>query len=75
MTSCPYKGTTSGYWTAGIGEQSYADIAWTYSFPTLPLTPVAGLVAFYNEKVDHFVDGTRLERPISHISHGYKPVL
>lgn len=75
VTSCPYKGTTSGYWTAGIGEQSYADIAWTYSFPTLPLTPVAGLVVFYNEKVDHFVDGTRLERPISHISHGYKPVL
>jgi uncharacterized protein (DUF427 family) len=72
VTGCPYKGTTSGYWTAEIGDQTYPDIAWTYSFPTRQLIPIAGLIAFYNERVDHIVDGTRLERPITHFSHGYK---
>jgi uncharacterized protein (DUF427 family) len=73
VTGCPYKGTTNGYWTAEIGDQIYPDIAWTYSFPTRQLIPIAGLIAFYNERVDHIVDGTRLERPVTHFSHGYKP--
>ncbi len=72
VTGCPYKGTTSEYWTAEIGDRTYADIAWMYSFPTRQLIPIAGLVAFYNEKVDHIVDGTKLERPITHFSHGYR---
>jgi hypothetical protein len=25
--------------------------------------PIAGLIAFYNEKVDIFLDGVQLERP------------
>jgi hypothetical protein len=27
------------------------------------LLPIAGLIAFYNEKLDLFVDGEKLERP------------
>jgi uncharacterized protein (DUF427 family) len=50
LTACPYKGTTSGYWTAHLGDTSYSDIAWTYDFPTRQLLPIAGLIAFYNEK-------------------------
>jgi hypothetical protein len=34
------------------------------------LLPIAGLVAFYNEKVDLFLDGERLERPHTHIGRG-----
>ncbi len=68
VTACPYKGTTSGYWTAHIGDATYPDIAWTYDFPTRELLPIAGLIAFYNEKVDTFVDGRRLERPETHFS-------
>ena len=68
VTGCPYKGMTSGYWTAKIGDATYVDIAWTYDFPTRQLFPIAGLIAFYNEKVDHVLDGTRLERPVTHFS-------
>jgi uncharacterized protein (DUF427 family) len=41
----------------------HADLAWSYDFPVPALTPIAGLVAFYNEKVDITLDGTLLERP------------
>jgi hypothetical protein len=29
--------------------------------------PIAGLIAFYNEKVDLFIDGEKLERPRTHL--------
>ncbi len=63
VTECPYKGTTSQYWSVRIGDDMHADLAWSYAFPTRQLLPIAGLVAFYNEKVDHFRDGKLLERP------------
>ena len=68
VTRCPYKGTTSAYWSAEIGGTTHADVAWSYDFPTRQLTPVAGLVAFYDERVDTFVDGVRNERPRTHFS-------
>jgi uncharacterized protein (DUF427 family) len=68
VTACPYKGTTSGYWSARIGDTTYEDVAWTYDFPTREVLPIAGLVAFYNEKVDVILDGERLPRPITHFS-------
>jgi len=67
-TSCPYKGTTSGYWSARIGEQLEQDIAWAYDFPTRELLPIAGLIAFYNERVDIAIDGVAQERPQSPFS-------
>ena len=69
VTECPYKGTTSQYWSIKIGESVHPDLAWSYDFPTRQLLPIAGLVAFYNEKVDTFVDGVRLERPRTHFFH------
>ncbi len=66
VTSCPYKGTTSSYWSVKVGETVHLDLAWSYEFPTHQLLPIAGLVAFYNEKVDISVDGQLLERPRSH---------
>jgi uncharacterized protein (DUF427 family) len=73
VTSCPYKGTTSGYWSVQAGGPAkqgpvHKDLAWTYDFPTRQLLPVAGLVAFYNEKVDTFLDGEPLDRPQTHFS-------
>ena len=66
VTSCPYKGTTTGYWSITTGSATYADLAWSYDFPTRELLPIAGLVAFYNEKVDVFVEGRLQDRPITH---------
>jgi uncharacterized protein (DUF427 family) len=68
VTSCPSKGTTSGYWTARIGDATHPDVAWTYDFPTREVLPIAGLIAFYNEKLDLFVDGHEVERPTTHFS-------
>jgi len=68
VTSCPYKGQTSVYWTVRVREASYPDLAWAYGFPTRQLLPIAGMIAFYNEKVDTIVDGEHLPRPVTHFS-------
>ena len=68
VTSCPYKGTTSGYWSVRVGDTVHTDLAWAYDFPTRSLDPIAGLIAFYNEKVDTIVDGEHLPRPVTHFS-------
>ncbi|MDQ6820753.1 MAG: DUF427 domain-containing protein [Actinomycetota bacterium] len=67
-TACPYKGRTTVYWSAEIGERLYTDLAWSYDFPTRQLLPIAGLVSFYNEKVDVFIDGDEQPRPQTHFS-------
>ena len=68
VTACPYKGTTSAYWSVQAGDAVHKDLAWAYDFPTRQLLPIAGLVAFYNEKVDTFLDGELLDRPQTHFS-------
>jgi len=66
VTACPYKGTTSGYWSVRAGDTIHKDLAWAYDFPTRQLLPIVGMIAFYNEKVDIFLDGQLLERPQTH---------
>jgi uncharacterized protein (DUF427 family) len=69
QTACPYKGVTSAYWSVRIGDEvrdGDQDLAWAYDFPTRQLLPIAGMVAFYNEKVDIDVDGTRIPRARTH---------
>ncbi len=61
-TECPYKGTAE-YWSVQIGDTTYDDIVWSYPFPALESAPIAGLVCFYNERVDITLDGTLLDRP------------
>jgi uncharacterized protein (DUF427 family) len=68
VTACPYKGRTTGYWSVRMGDELRADLAWRYDFPTRELAPIAGLIAFYNEKVDISLDGQLLERPQTHFS-------
>jgi len=68
VTACPYKGTTSSYWSVKMGDSVHPDLAWAYDFPTGQLQPIAGLVAFYNEKVDIYLDGQLLERPKTHFA-------
>ncbi|WP_327003621.1 DUF427 domain-containing protein [Dactylosporangium sp. NBC_01737] len=67
-TSCPYKGRTSDYWSVRTGEAVHQDLAWAYNFPTAALLPIAGLVSFYNEKVDIHLDGRPLDRPVTPFS-------
>lgn len=67
-TQCPYKGKTGGYWSAQASGSHVPDVAWTYSFTTAAMTPIAGLIAFLNEKVDIFIDGRPQPRPVTHFS-------
>ena len=67
-TLCPYKGTTSEYWSVRAGDTVHQDLAWTYHYPLPAVAPIAGLVAFYNEKLDIIVDGIALARPKTHFS-------
>ncbi|MGA2393424.1 MAG: DUF427 domain-containing protein [Candidatus Lustribacter sp.] len=67
-SQCPYKGKTGGYWSAQVKGVNVPDIAWSYVFTTAAMTPIAGLVAFLNEKVDIFIDGRPEPRPVTHFS-------
>jgi uncharacterized protein (DUF427 family) len=61
-TGCPYKGTAS-YFHLELDGRRYEDYVWIYRYPLPESQKIAGLVAFYNEKVDLSVDGVRQPRP------------
>ena len=61
-TMCPYKGTAR-YWSIRAGGTLHPDLAWSYDAPFRESAPIAGLVAFFDEKVDVFVDGELQPRP------------
>jgi uncharacterized protein (DUF427 family) len=63
VTACPYKGRASGYWSVRVANSTHPDLAWAYDFPTRQVLPIAGMIAFYNEKVDITIDGEPLPRP------------
>jgi len=63
-TYCAYKGKAS-YWSANVGGRLVPDLAWTYREPLTDASRVAGLVAFFNERVDVVLDGQRSERPVT----------
>ena len=46
-TRCPYKGRTTAYWSFG----EHRDIAWCYGEPYASVGEIAGLVCFYDEKL------------------------
>ncbi len=59
---CAYKGQTSAYWQAETAK-GIRDVAWSYAEPTPEASRIAGMIAFFNERVDAiFVDGVELPR-------------
>jgi uncharacterized protein (DUF427 family) len=56
VTHCPYKGHAE-YWSVNTGEQTHTDLAWSYATPLPESRPVAGLIAFPQERVTIEVDG------------------
>ena len=61
-TACPYKGTAR-YWSATVDGKTLENVVWGYDTPLPESQKVAGLVAFYNEKLDISVDEVLQERP------------
>jgi uncharacterized protein (DUF427 family) len=66
-SGCAYKGFAR-YWTVEAGGETFEDLAWSYPTPLPENVKIAGLVAFYNEKVDVIVDGERQQKPKTHFS-------
>jgi uncharacterized protein (DUF427 family) len=64
VTQCPFKGVAR-FFSVRVGGELHHDLAWSYPDP-IPENPrIAGLVAFFNERVDLVVDGERLRRPFT----------
>ncbi len=55
---CPYKGHAQYY-----SVPDHEDLIWYYVDPFPEALPIAGLLCFYNEKVDLEIDGEPQERP------------
>ncbi len=53
---CPYKGDAS-YYSVRAGGDLHPDLVWTYRDPIADVREIAGLVCFYDEKVDLTVEG------------------
>jgi uncharacterized protein (DUF427 family) len=58
VSHCPYKGEAE-YWSLVIGDQLVPDVAWSYRTPLPESQKIAGLISFFTEKVDLYVDGIR----------------
>ena len=61
---CPYKGRAS-YWSLELGGTRYEDLAWSYPTPLPESQKIAGLIAFYPDRVDLWVDGVLQGPPTS----------
>ncbi|KAG5647009.1 hypothetical protein DXG03_001734 [Asterophora parasitica] len=62
ITHCPYKGEAKYYHVNVPGSKRQDDIVWWYRNPTPECATIRGYVAFYDEKVDVWVDGEKQKR-------------
>lgn len=60
-THCPYKGTAN-YYSVDTGTAVHEDVVWYYNTPLPESQKITGLAAFYNEKLDIYVDGVLEDR-------------
>jgi uncharacterized protein (DUF427 family) len=72
VTHCPYKGRAET-WSIRVGEALHEDLAWSYPTPLPESQKVAGLIAFYDEKLDIEVDGVLQKRPRTKFGHSPQP--
>lgn len=61
-TRCPYKGIAS-YWSVKIGDEVFKNLVWSYQDPIPECPKIKGLLSFYNEKVDLYVDRELQPKP------------
>jgi len=67
VTACPYKGEAN-YYDVQTPKGKREGLVWWYKTPTEESTPIRGLVAFYDEKVDVWVDGKKQDTPVTKFS-------
>ncbi len=54
-TSCPFKGDAS-YWSVRVGDRVSENAVWSYPEPVDSAPPLAGYLAFYWDKMDHWYE-------------------
>lgn len=59
VTHCPYKGQAR-YWSIDVDGEVHTDVVWGYDAPLPEAHGIGGLVCFYSEKLDVYVDGDRV---------------
>jgi uncharacterized protein (DUF427 family) len=68
VSHCPYKGQAA-WWSVRTPDGTvHEDLAWSYRTPLPESQKIAGLIAFFDEKVDVHVDGVLQERPVTKFS-------
>lgn len=60
-SKCPYKGLAQ-YYNVVIEGKKFKDVVWWYEYPITESAAIQGLVSFYNENVDIYVDGVLEEK-------------
>jgi uncharacterized protein (DUF427 family) len=63
-SQCPYKGEAR-YWTVQVGDQTLKNGVWSYPDPVPENPKIKGLLCFYNEKTDIYVDSELMPRPVT----------
>ncbi|MGF7239206.1 MAG: DUF427 domain-containing protein [Frankia sp.] len=59
VTHCPYKGTAT-YKSLDLAGTVHEDVLWTYRSPLFESMKIAGLVCFYPDRAEIYVDGERI---------------
>jgi uncharacterized protein (DUF427 family) len=71
ISYCPYKGQAT-YWSVEAGGRRRQDLGWSYEEPFPEVSQIAGHVAFWDERVDVYLDGRLRARPGGPIAKALK---
>ena|SRR5437660_5852507 len=72
VTRCPYKGQAGYFSIRPDGGEAEQDLIWFYDEPFDEVRRIAGMLCFFNERVDLELDGELQTRPASPWSHGVR---
>jgi uncharacterized protein (DUF427 family) len=61
-TTCPFKGQAS-YWSALVGGELHKNLVWSYETPIPAAGQIAGLMCFYNKRVELTISDQHQQDP------------
>ncbi|KAF5376190.1 hypothetical protein D9757_009306 [Collybiopsis confluens] len=68
LSECPYKGVANYYHVQSAPDKKAENVVWWYRNPNLECAAINGLLAFYDERVDVWIDGEKQTRPKTHFA-------
>ncbi|KIK66694.1 hypothetical protein GYMLUDRAFT_37839 [Collybiopsis luxurians FD-317 M1] len=67
-SACPYKGVANYYHVQTAPDKKAEDAVWWYRNANLECATINGFLAFYDERVDVWIDGEKQMRPRTHFA-------